>query len=71
MFAVIDRFEGEFAIIETYDRKMMNIKRNLLPSKAREGDVIDLESMTVDFKETLRRKDEMRKLAEDLFTNDD
>ncbi|MDN5301247.1 MAG: hypothetical protein PWQ60_761 [Thermoanaerobacteraceae bacterium] len=67
MFAVIDRFECEFAVVETDDGKTMNIKRNLLPSKAREGDIIDLESMTVDEKETLRRKKYICKLAENLF----
>jgi len=67
MYGVIDRFESNFAVIETEDKKTINIKRNLLPPKAREGDVIDLESMAVDKKETLRRKEYIRKLAENLF----
>lgn len=67
MYGVIDRFESNFAVIETDDKKIMNIKRSLLPSKAREGDVIDLESMAVDKKETFRRKEYIRKLAENLF----
>jgi len=67
MYGVIDRFESNFAVIETDDKKTMNIKRSLLPPKAREGDVIDLESMSVDKKETLRRKKYIRKLAENLF----
>lgn len=69
MYGVIDRFEGEFAVIETDDGKTMNIKKNLLPIDAREGDVIDLKSLTVNKKETIRRKEYIRKLADKLFQN--
>ncbi|MCR4431567.1 MAG: DUF3006 domain-containing protein [Tepidanaerobacteraceae bacterium] len=70
MYGVIDRFEGEFAVIEKDDKKVMNIKRILLPENAGEGDVIDLESMTVDEKETLRRKENIQKLAEKMFRDE-
>ncbi len=36
---VIDRFEGEFAVLET-DSGIINVKRSLLPADAREGDVV-------------------------------
>lgn len=67
MYGVIDRFEGEFAVIEAEDEKILNIKRNLLPEDAREGDVIDLKTLIVDKKETFRRKEYIRKLADKLF----
>lgn len=70
MYGVIDRFEGEFAVIETDDKKIMNIKRKLLPEKAREGDVVDLESMAVDEEETLRRKEYIRILREKIFQDE-
>lgn len=70
MYGVIDRFEGEFAVIETDDKKVMNIRRIILPENAGEGDVIDLESMTVDEKETLRRKENIQKLAEKMFRDE-
>lgn len=70
MFAVIDRFEGDFAVVQRDDGKILNIKKSLLPEKAREGDVIDLNKMIVDERETLRRKAEIRKLAENIFEDD-
>ncbi|MBQ8961679.1 MAG: DUF3006 domain-containing protein [Ruminococcus sp.] len=36
---VIDRFEGEYAVLET-DEGMMNVHRGHLPSSAREGDAL-------------------------------
>ena len=36
---VIDRFEGDYAVVET-DDGMMNIHRGHLPSSAKEGDVL-------------------------------
>ena len=36
---VIDRFEGDYAVLET-DDGMMNIHRGHLPSSAREGDAL-------------------------------
>ncbi|TYP56686.1 DUF3006 domain-containing protein [Thermosediminibacter litoriperuensis] len=64
---VIDRFEGEFAVIETTDGKIINIKKHLLPERAREGDVIDLENLTIDEPETRRRKREIEEMARYLF----
>ncbi|MDI3481338.1 MAG: hypothetical protein PWQ97_993 [Tepidanaerobacteraceae bacterium] len=70
MYGVIDRFEGEFAVIETDDKKILNIKRNHLPEKAREGDVVDLKTMAVDEEETLRRKEYIRKLSDKIFQDE-
>jgi hypothetical protein len=67
MFAVIDRFEGDFAVVQRDDGKILNIKKSFLPGKAREGDVIDLNKMIVDERETLSRKAEIRKLAENIL----
>ena len=41
MFIVIDRFEGEYAVVETEDSKMFNIPKSLLPD-AKEGDKFEI-----------------------------
>ena len=40
---IIDRFEGEYAVVETEDG-MININRSFLPAGAREGDSIVCEN---------------------------
>lgn len=63
MYAVIDRFEGIYAVCETDDRKWINIEQRQIPSGAKEGDVLDLAGpIRIDHKETLRRKDEIKAL---------
>ncbi|WMJ80108.1 DUF3006 domain-containing protein [Clostridium sp. MB40-C1] len=68
MFGVIDRFEGDFAVIELDDGKMINVKRNILPKEMKEGYVLNMdEQITFDYEETQRRKAEIEKMMEDLF----
>ncbi|MEG1448076.1 MAG: DUF3006 domain-containing protein [Oscillospiraceae bacterium] len=40
---IIDRFEGELAICEDENKKHHEIKRDTLPSYAKEGDVLVVE----------------------------
>lgn len=37
---IIDRFEGENAVLET-DSGMLTVKRECIPNNAQEGDVLD------------------------------
>lgn len=37
---VIDRFEGEYAVLET-DGGMKTLPRDMLPAEAREGDILE------------------------------
>lgn len=67
MLGVIDRFEGDFAIVESDDGKMLNIKISLLPEDASEGDVINLDTLTIDKEETEKRKNDIEKIFEDLL----
>jgi len=67
MYGVVDRFEGEFAVIETDEGKILNIKKHLLPEEIREGDVINLENKTIDKEETNRRKSTVKDLVDELF----
>lgn len=64
---VIDRFEGDWAVIEWEDR-VFNFPRGLLPEDAREGDVIAL-SVALSRDETERRRKRIEELEKDLFKN--
>ncbi|AEE90874.1 conserved protein of unknown function [Tepidanaerobacter acetatoxydans Re1] len=70
MYAVVDRFEDKYAVLETDDGQMLNIKRQLLPEDTKEGDVVNLDDMTVDKNETEIRKNVIRKLADELFEDE-
>jgi hypothetical protein len=65
----IDRFEGEFAILEWEGRNIENIAKELLPSTAKEGDVIEFENggYKVNLAETMKRKKELKQLSEGLW----
>jgi len=69
MFGTIDRFEEEFAVVEFDDRKVVNILKDKLPKEAKEGDVLkfDHEMITIDYKETEKRRREIEELTKDLF----
>jgi hypothetical protein len=69
MKGIIDRFEGEFVIVEWDDRGRVEISRNLIPKNAREGDcLVQLgDKYIIDEGETQRRKCEIKKLANDLW----
>ncbi|KJS81778.1 MAG: hypothetical protein JM58_16230 [Peptococcaceae bacterium BICA1-8] len=62
---IIDRFEGDWAVIE-YNGKTFNIPQEILPSTAKEGDVINL-SLTMDKEATEARKKKAKSLFEDMF----
>ncbi|HBV97729.1 MAG TPA: DUF3006 domain-containing protein [Desulfotomaculum sp.] len=51
---VIDRFEGEYALIKM-NKKIFHIPKVLLPKGAREGDVVSI-NITVDSRATAELK---------------
>ncbi|MBZ4669365.1 MAG: hypothetical protein JG775_2518 [Defluviitaleaceae bacterium] len=65
---IIDRFEGNWVVIE-YGEKFFNFPKELLPKHAKEGDVL-IFNVQIDEKETENRKKIIEKLAEDLFVED-
>ena len=69
MKVTIDRFEGEFAVVEKPDRTMMNIRRSKLPEAAKEGDILIIEGDTVriDSSETAKLKKNIDDLMKDLW----
>ena len=52
MKVIIDRFEGDFAVVETEDKSFVNFPRRLVPEGVREGSVLSIE---FDSAETERR----------------
>lgn len=69
MKVIIDRFEGDFAVCEKEDRGMINIERAVIPSEAKEGDVliVDGGSITIDETETEKRKRLIEELTKDIW----
>jgi hypothetical protein len=68
-FLIIDRFEGDLAVCEVPEpgSGRQNISRDLLPSAAKEGDLLRLEAgkYVVDYEQTaLKRQKNAQKLAE-------
>ena len=60
----IDRFEGDFAVVEAETGEFFNIPKGLLPEDALEGDVF---SLTKNTEETDNRKKRVENLMNDLF----
>ena len=63
---IIDRFEGEYAVCEDEGLNFVDIKKDMLPSDAKEGDVIiqNGDLFTIDLDEVSRRRERIqRKMA--------
>lgn len=67
--AIIDRFEGEFAVCELEDESFMDIERHLLPKGAKEGDTIVIcdDCIEIDVEATNRRRQAMEDLMADMW----
>jgi hypothetical protein len=63
---IIDRFEGDFAVVEYDTGKLFNLSRFLLPPEAEEGDVISM-TLTINSDETAKRRKRIQSLMDDLF----
>lgn len=63
MKLIIDRFEGDFAVVEAEDGKTYNIPKALFHCCS-EGDVLNLE---YDEDETKKRKERIKNLMGELF----
>ena len=70
-YAIIDRFEGDMAVLEMPDGAMRTLPRAALPQGARAGDARRLDEagnpIALDPEETLRRQAEVRALMDKLF----
>lgn len=63
MKVIIDRFEGEYAVVEIEVGKYVNVPKVLLPN-AKEGDIVKIE---IDKEETEERKKYIQKLMNNVF----
>ena len=73
MFLSIDRFDGNYAICQADDLKLYAIKKSDLPKNAKPGDILSMLPsgiLTLDIKETSRRKRRIKKLQNKLFKID-
>jgi hypothetical protein len=61
---VIDRFEGEYAVVELPNRVMINIPKVVLPDEAVEGDIIEIR---IDREETKNQKAQIKGLMKELW----
>lgn len=69
MHVVIDRFEGNYAVCETEDKKMINIEIAKLSPGAKEGDVLLIigNNIKIDTEKTSEKKNEIKKLMDELW----
>ena len=60
----IDRFEGNFAVVELENEKFVDIPREAIRPEAKEGDII---SVMVDKETTAKRKKEIEDMTKDMW----
>lgn len=63
MQVIIDRFEGEYAVVETDNGNFVNLPKILVPD-SHEGDVVDI---SINREETEKRSENIKNLMDDLF----
>lgn len=66
MKVTIDRFEGDFAVVEYETGKTANMPKVLLDSTAKEGDIIEISLLS---EETKERKNRISLLRQKLEKN--
>lgn len=68
---LLERFEGDFAIIENGDRNFMVDKKNVAPDVS-EGDVLEFDGKRYyrNADETQKRRQEILRLQEGLWKNE-
>lgn len=66
MQLVVDRIEDEYLVVELEDGTIIDIPKEIVPN-AKEGDIIDI---YVNEQQTKKRKEEVKKIMDDLFIDD-
>jgi hypothetical protein len=68
MKAIIDRFEGIYAVCELNDKSIVNIEKSRIPEGAVEGTVISIEDViSIDETETSLRKERIKKKMDSMW----
>jgi len=67
---IVDRFEGDWAVLEEEKGDVMRVERSRLPAECREGDVLVRENdhYWIDRKATEERRQRMAERMEKLFS---
>lgn len=60
---VIDRFEGNFAVVES-EGAYFNIPKDIVPSDAKEGSILEI---SINAEETEKKEIELKKRIKKLF----
>lgn len=63
MQIIIDRFEGDYAVVEIDSGNFVNLPKILVPD-AHEGDVVNI---SINREETEKRSENIKNLMNDLF----
>jgi len=66
MNIVIDRFEANYAVCEMEDGTMVDVPKQLIPTEAKEGDVLHI-SVRISPLKTKKRKEEIERLFGELL----
>ena len=71
MKAIIDRFEGVYAVCETEDKRYINILKSELPQGIKEGDVLNCinDKWNIDTATTKERKEKIKNKLNSLFVD--
>lgn len=63
---IIDRFEGEWIVVEDKRKRTFHLPISLVPGNAKEGDVINI-SVTIDPDATRKLRAEVTELSRGIF----
>ncbi|MEA4960434.1 hypothetical protein SDC9_174320 [bioreactor metagenome] len=71
-YIIIDRFEGDYAVCEDENKEIVSIERARMPAEAKEGDVLVIHEgeICLDIDETIKRKEHIRRLMDDLWVTE-
>jgi hypothetical protein len=61
---VVDRFEGDFAVVELPDRTMIDVPKALFPDETIEGDIIEIR---IDKDEAKNQEAQIKGLMDELW----
>lgn len=66
---IIDRFEGDIAIVETDENTFMQIPRTALPPNAKEGDIVVKveDKYIIDYESTEKRRQKIIDMQNSLW----
>lgn len=63
---IIDRFEGDFAVVELDNKQIIDVPKILLPENAKEGDILNI---SIDEKATEIRRKRIQDKFNSLFSD--